>query len=59
MNDLGGGERLRDIWKHYLAESFGFIWVVDSSNRARIDECKNEFAKFIENDKVFGKPILM
>lgn len=59
MNDLGGGERLRDIWKHYLAESFGFIWVIDSSNITRIEECRNEFTKFIENEKVFGKPILM
>ncbi|KAJ8359440.1 hypothetical protein SKAU_G00159650 [Synaphobranchus kaupii] len=28
--DLGGGERIRDIWKHYFSESHGVIFVVDS-----------------------------
>ena len=59
INDLGGGERFRDLWKHYMAESYGFIFVVDSSDRNRINECKKEFSKFIENDKVSHKPILM
>lgn len=59
LNDLGGGEKLRDIWKHYLSESFGFIFVIDSSNYKRMDECKLEFEKLIKNPKVCGKPILM
>lgn len=57
--DLGGGSRVRDIWKHYLAESFGFVFVIDSSNRSRLNECKSVFASFIENEKVSGKPILI
>ncbi len=59
LYDLGGGHRVRDIWKHYLSESFGFIFVIDASNRNRITECRNVFASFVENDKVAGKPILM
>ena len=57
--DLGGGSRVRDIWKHYLAESFGFIYVIDSSQRSRINESRSVFATFVENEKVAGKPILM
>ena len=57
--DLGGGSRVRDIWRHYLAESFGFVFVIDSSNRSRINECKTVFASFVENAKVSGKPVLM
>ena len=59
VNDLGGGARVRDIWKHYLAESYGFIFVIDSSNRNRIFECSKVFSSFVENDKVAAKPILM
>ena len=31
--DLGGGKRIRGIWKNYYAESYGVIFVVDSSMR--------------------------
>lgn len=59
INDLGGGERVRDLWKHYMAESYGFIYALDSSNRKRIEESKKEFMNFINNPKVSGKPVLM
>lgn len=57
--DLGGGSRVRDIWKHYFAESFGFVFVIDASDRSRINECRNVFASFIENPKCAGKPVLI
>jgi ADP-ribosylation factor-like protein 2 len=57
--ESGGGERVRDLYKHYVAECFGFIFVVDSSNVKRIEECKKELHKFMENDKVSGKAMLM
>lgn len=57
--DLGGSERVRDIWKHYLSESYGFIYVIDCSNRARINHNRAVFSSFVENVKVVGKPILV
>lgn len=57
--DLGGSERVRDIWKHYLSESYGFIYVIDCSNRARINQNRMVFSNFVENVKVVGKPILV
>lgn len=59
LNDLGGGARVRDIWKHYLAESYGFIFVIDSSNRNRVYECSKTFSNFVESDKVNNKPVLI
>lgn len=59
LYDLGGSARVRDIWKHYLAESYGFIFVVDCSNRSRVFECSKVFSSFVENDKVSAKPILI
>ncbi len=57
--ESGGGERVRDLYKHYIAECYGFIYVVDSSNVKRIEECRNELHKFMENEKVSGKAVLM
>jgi hypothetical protein len=59
VNDLGGSARVRDIWRHYLAESFGFVFVIDASNRNRIYECSKAFSALLESDKVTSKPILM
>lgn len=59
LYDLGGGIRVRDIWRHYLAESYGFVFVVDASDRNRLNESKLTFHSFIESEKVVGKPILM
>ena len=59
LYDLGGGSRVRDIWKHYLAESYAFIYVIDASNRQRVNECRDVFASFVGNEKVAGKPILI
>lgn len=59
LNDLGGGVRVRDLWKHYLAESYGFIFVIDSSNRSRVYETSKVFSNFVENEKVGNKPVLI
>lgn len=59
LYDLGGGSRVRDIWKHYVAESFGFIYLIDSSNRNRLNESRITLNAFVENERVHRKPILM
>ena len=59
LYDLGGGARVRDIWKHYVAESYGFVYVIDASNRSRLNEARLTLNAFIENEKVHRKPILM
>jgi len=59
LYDLGGGARVRDIWKHYVAESYGFVYVIDASNRHRLNEARLTLNAFIENEKVHRKPILI
>lgn len=36
--DLGGGERIRDIWENYYAEVHGVIFVVDTDDVQRRTE---------------------
>ncbi|KAJ8364222.1 hypothetical protein SKAU_G00130530 [Synaphobranchus kaupii] len=57
--DLGGGERIRDIWKHYFAESHGVIFVVDSSDVQRMTETKDTLANVLKHPRIMGKPVLL
>jgi ADP-ribosylation factor protein 1 len=36
--DLGGGDKIRPLWKHYYQDSSTIVFVVDSNDRARIDD---------------------
>lgn len=36
--DVGGQDKIRPLWRHYFSNTQGLIWVVDSSDKARIDE---------------------
>lgn len=57
--DLGGGQRIRGIWKCYFAESYGLIYVVDASDASRFAECKESLHELIGNPSIAGKPVLL
>ncbi|EKE41741.1 hypothetical protein ENUP19_0216G0025 [Entamoeba nuttalli] len=51
--DLGGQSKIRPLWRHYYEGTQGIVFVVDSSDKERIEEsgdvlrkmCKNELLK--------------
>lgn len=57
--DLGGGKKIRDIWKNYLAEVHGIIFVVDSSMNNRMEETKQVLGRLLEHPSMTGKPLLL
>uniref|UniRef100_A0A8D2L842 ADP ribosylation factor like GTPase 13B n=1 Tax=Varanus komodoensis TaxID=61221 RepID=A0A8D2L842_VARKO len=57
--DLGGGKRIRGIWKNYYAESYGVIFVVDSSDVERMEETKETMSEVLRHPKIAGKPVLV
>ena len=57
--DLGGGDRIRGIWKNYFALVHGIIYVIDSSDEFRIKQVKDNLEDVIQHDKIAKKPILM
>lgn len=59
ISDLGGGSRIRGIWNNYYAESHGVIFVVDSSATERVNECKEELHRLLQDDRIKGKPIII
>ncbi|XP_050401336.1 ADP-ribosylation factor-related protein 1 isoform X2 [Patella vulgata] len=57
--DLGGQEELQSLWDKYYAESHAVIYIVDTSDRERIEESKIAFDKMVKNDSLNGVPLLL
>ncbi|XP_044754896.1 ADP-ribosylation factor-related protein 1 [Coccinella septempunctata] len=57
--DLGGQAELQSLWDKYYAESHAIIYIVDSSDRERIDESKETFDKVIASENLKGVPLLV
>lgn len=57
--DLGGGKRIRDIWKNYYTMSHGVVFVVDSTDINRIHETKETLAEVLGHPCISGKPVLV
>ncbi len=45
--DISGQEKFRELWKHYYEGSNGIIFVVDSTDRARLGEVRDEFQRVL------------
>ena len=57
--DLGGQTELQSLWEKYYDEAHAIIFVVDSTDRERIDAVREALETVLINDKVEGLPILM
>jgi hypothetical protein len=42
--DVGGQKTLRSYWRNYFEKTDALIWVVDATDRLRIDDCREELA---------------
>ena len=40
--DVGGRDKIRPLWRHYYLNTSALIFVVDSNDRERINEAKEE-----------------
>lgn len=57
--DLGGGARIRGVWPQYFADVHGIIYVVDSSDKVRLQENQTELHNALQHPMIVGKPVLM
>lgn len=48
--DVGGQTSLRSYWRNYFEATDGLIWVVDSSDRARLLDCKLELQRLLQQE---------
>ncbi len=42
--DVGGQKTLRSYWRNYYEKTDALIWVVDATDRLRLDDCRVELA---------------
>ncbi|KAF9884673.1 hypothetical protein FE257_001366 [Aspergillus nanangensis] len=42
--DVGGQKTLRSYWKNYFEKTDTLVWVVDATDRLRVDDCRDELA---------------
>ena len=40
--DIGGQDKIRPLWRHYYSDTQGVIFVVDSNDRDRLSQAKDE-----------------
>ena len=45
--DVGGQDKIRPLWRHYYTGTQGLVFVVDSQDRERIDEAKQELHRIL------------
>lgn len=57
--DVGGQDKIRPLWKHYFNNTEGLVYVVDSSDRARISESRDELNWILESDEMRGVPVVI
>ena len=57
--DVGGQDKIRPLWRHYFQNTQGLIFVVDSNDRERISEAKDELQKMLQEDELREAVVLV
>ena len=57
--DVGGQTSLRSYWRNYFEQTDGLIWVVDSADRARLQDCKAELQELMQQERLAGASLLV
>lgn len=42
--DVGGQKTLRSYWRNYFEKTDALIWVVDATDKLRVQDCREELA---------------
>ena len=57
--DLGGQQELQSLWDKYFVDCHGVIYVIDSSDQARLEESYQSFETAITNPNLNTVPLLV
>lgn len=57
MWDVGGQKSLRSYWRNYFESTDGLIWVVDSADRRRLQDCRDELHALLLEEVIYFKII--
>ncbi|KAI9043001.1 putative gelsolin repeat protein [Aspergillus affinis] len=57
--DVGGQKTLRSYWKNYFEKTDTLIWVVDATDRLRVEDCRDELAGLLLEERLTGASLLI
>nr|XP_043608572.1 ADP-ribosylation factor-like [Erigeron canadensis] len=57
--DVGGQDKIRPLWRHYFQNTQGLIFVVDSNDRDRVLEAKDELHRMLSEDELKDAVLLV
>lgn len=59
MWDVGGQDKIRPLWRHYFQNTQGLIFVVDSNDRERVNEAREELTRMLAEDELRDAVLLV
>lgn len=57
--DVGGQDKIRPLWRHYFQNTQGLIFVVDSNDRERVGEAREELMRMLAEDELRDAVLLI
>jgi len=57
--DVGGQDKIRPLWRHYYQNTQGLIFVVDSNDRDRVEDAREELSKILNEDEMRDAVLLV
>ena len=57
--DVGGQRSIRTFWRNYFEQTDGLIWVVDSADISRLDDCRKELFALLKEERLAGASLLV
>ena len=55
--DVGGQDKIRALWGHYLENMNGLIFMIDKVDKERVEDAKTELHKLLQNEHIKKKNI--
>merc|ERR1719254_242516 len=57
--DIGGQDKIRKLWRYYYEGTQGLIYVVDSSDRDRVEDAREELMKMLGEEEMRDAALLV
>eukprot|EP00741_Cyanophora_paradoxa_P006273 tig00000989_g6082.t1 len=57
--DVGGQTTIRSYWRNYFEQTDGLVWVVDCADRLRLEDCRAELHKLLQQERLAGASLLV
>lgn len=57
--DVGGQTTIRSYWRNYFEQTDGLVWVVDSGDKIRLEDCRKELHQLLLQERLAGASLLV